>query len=111
MLFKQGMNLGTGQVVDFDAHVVECLCVLCGLTFELSRPWRQSPLADESNIVLGSCDQWALPRRVASSEGFGSTIWANPQAPKGRISAAGLRPSAVLLLRWRRRQSFPLSLW
>jgi hypothetical protein len=25
----------------------------CGLTFELSRPWRQGPLADQSNMVLG----------------------------------------------------------
>ena len=24
-----------------------------GLTFELSRPWRQGPLADESNMLLG----------------------------------------------------------
>ena len=27
---------------------------VCGLTFELSRPWRRGPLADESNMVLGS---------------------------------------------------------
>jgi hypothetical protein len=38
MLFKQGMNLGAGEVVDFDTHGEEGRCVLCGLTCDLSGP-------------------------------------------------------------------------
>jgi hypothetical protein len=51
------------------------------LTFELSRPWRQGPLADRSNIVLGSgrpvglAGAGRLERRVRPQR---TSIWTKP---------------------------------
>lgn len=71
-------------------HIERARQQLCNLTFELSRPWRQGALADESNIVLGSGGQGALPERVGSSEGLGLAPSAWRLDGRGRAIASGV---------------------